>query len=85
MTQRQTSPHAAAGSADVWFAPNGAQPASATDRYLRELKRMMLYGVVQPKRHPDLVRAVNRARDPTNQSPARSPKAVPKKAHDERR
>lgn len=35
----------------------GASPA-ATRRYLRELKRMMLYGVVRPERHPDVVAAV---------------------------
>ena len=55
---------------------SGAQPASATERYLRELKRMMLYGVVQPNRHPDLMRAINGAPDPTTQAPARRPKAL---------
>ena len=37
---------------------SGAASATANGRYLRELKRLMLYGVVRPERHADLVAAV---------------------------
>jgi AcrR family transcriptional regulator len=40
----------------------GAERATDTDRYLRELKRLLLFGVVHPERHPDLVRAVRRTK-----------------------
>jgi AcrR family transcriptional regulator len=40
---------------------SGAASAAANGRYLRELKRLMLYGVVRPERHADLVAAVRRA------------------------
>jgi len=36
----------------------GAERPDATDRYLREVKRLLLFGVVRPERHPDLVRSV---------------------------
>jgi AcrR family transcriptional regulator len=37
---------------------SGGASAAATRRYLRELKRLMLYGVIRPERHPDVVAAV---------------------------
>ena len=55
----------------------GASPA-ATRRYLRELKRMMLYGVVRPERHPDVVAAVGDgavARATKRTEPGRAPKS----------
>jgi AcrR family transcriptional regulator len=40
----------------------GAEKATATDRYLRELKRLLLFGVIRPERHPELARAVRARR-----------------------
>ncbi|MEW6270436.1 MAG: TetR/AcrR family transcriptional regulator [Thermodesulfobacteriota bacterium] len=37
---------------------SGSATAAATRRYLRELKRLMLYGVVRPERHPELAAGV---------------------------
>lgn len=39
---------------------SGGAGATATRRYLRELKRLMLYGVVRPERHAEIVAAVER-------------------------
>ncbi|MBY0278209.1 TetR/AcrR family transcriptional regulator [Candidatus Binatia bacterium] len=39
---------------------SGGASAAATRRYLRELKRLMLFGVIRPERHPDVVAAVRR-------------------------
>jgi AcrR family transcriptional regulator len=36
----------------------GAERPANTSRYLRELKRLLLFGVVRPEHHPDLARAV---------------------------
>src|SRR5262249_45500078 len=41
---------------------SGAESAAATARYRRELKRLMLYGVVRPEAHGDLVGAGRRPR-----------------------
>lgn len=38
----------------------GVEPPAATDRYLRELKRLLLHGVLRPERHPELARSVRR-------------------------
>lgn len=54
----------------------GAEPATATTRYLRALKRLMLFGVVRPERHPELVRALGRGRA--------AARRVPKRASDRR-
>jgi AcrR family transcriptional regulator len=57
---------------------SGAASASANRRYLRELKRLMLYGAVRPERHADLVAAVH--------GPAHSPVHVRRAAgHENRR
>lgn len=37
---------------------SGSASAAATRRYLRELKRLLLYGVVRPEHHPELAAAV---------------------------
>jgi AcrR family transcriptional regulator len=37
---------------------SGGATAAGTRRYLRELKRLMLYGVIRPERHADVVRAL---------------------------
>jgi AcrR family transcriptional regulator len=39
----------------------GAEPPAATDRYLRELKRLLLHGVLRPEHHPELARSVRAA------------------------
>lgn len=57
---------------------SGGASAAATRRYLRELKRMMLYGVVRPERHPDVVAAVRDgagARATKRTEPRRAPKS----------
>ena len=43
---------------------SGCASAAATRRYLRELKRVMLYGVIRPEQHPDVVAAVRARRAP---------------------
>ena len=43
---------------------SGGASAAATRRYLRELKRVMLYGVIRPEEHPDVVAAVREADAP---------------------
>jgi AcrR family transcriptional regulator len=42
---------------------SGGASAAATRRYLRELKRLMLYGVIRPERHADVVAAVRDSGD----------------------
>lgn len=37
---------------------SGGASAAATPRYLRELKRLMLYGLIRPEQNPDVVAAV---------------------------
>lgn len=37
---------------------SGGASRAATPRYLRELKRLMLYGLIRPEEHPDVVAAV---------------------------
>jgi AcrR family transcriptional regulator len=39
----------------------GAERAAATGRYLRELKRLLLFGAIRPERRPGLVRSVRSA------------------------
>jgi hypothetical protein len=43
---------------------SGGASAAATRRYLHELKRVMLYGVIRPEQHPDVVVAVRARRAP---------------------
>ncbi len=50
----------------------GASPAT-TRRYLRELKRLMLYGVVEPEQHRDLVAALGAAATATKKKTPRQP------------
>ncbi len=50
---------------------SGAARAAATRRYLRELKRLMLYGVVRPERHADLVAAARGSVAPARSAHAR--------------
>jgi len=38
---------------------SGGASSAATRRYLRELKRVMLHGVIRPEQHPDVVAAVH--------------------------
>jgi hypothetical protein len=40
---------------------SGGASVAATRRYLRELKRLMLYGVIRPEHHDDVVAAVRAA------------------------
>jgi len=48
------------GAAMLWSlrVQSGAASASATRRYLRELKRLMLYGVIRPDAHDDVLAAL---------------------------
>lgn len=46
----------------------GAGPRNGTARYVRELKRLLLFGAIQPDGHPELVRAVQHA-TPIRQEP----------------
>lgn len=39
----------------------GAQTRNGTARYVRELKRLLLFGAIKPDGHPELVRAVRHA------------------------
>jgi AcrR family transcriptional regulator len=56
---------------------SGGASGTATRRYLRELKRLMLYGVIRPERNPDVVAAVRSAdgdADPAASRARRTPR-----------
>lgn len=61
---------------------SGGASAAATRRYLRELKRLMLYGVIRPDRHPDVVAAVRGDERPAAQKNARSTTAARRTGRD---
>lgn len=53
---------------------SGGASVAATRRYLRELKRLMLYGVIRPEHHADVVAAV---RAPVAAAARRAPRRTP--------
>jgi len=52
---------------------SGAASAAENRRYLRELKRLLLYGAVHPAKRPDLVRALQRSEAPGRRRRGPSP------------
>jgi AcrR family transcriptional regulator len=54
----------------------GASPAT-TRRYLRELKRLMLYGVLRPEEHADVAEAARAPRVRTGSPARRAPRTRP--------
>lgn len=56
---------------------NGADPGHGTSRYIREMKRLLLFGAIKPDGHPDLVRAVRHAPQ-ARQAPPRARRSTPR-------
>jgi AcrR family transcriptional regulator len=56
----------------------GAEPRSSTERYLREVKRLLLFGAIRPDIYPDLVRAVDRAAPAGPRPPGGPPERRPR-------
>lgn len=54
---------------------SGGARAADTERYLRELKRFMLHGMVRPERHPDLVATLARSAGATPDGGGARPRA----------
>lgn len=53
----------------------GAESARATSAYIRELKRLMLFGVLRPDRHPEMIRSLA-GPPPAGVRPGRRPRAA---------